>query len=95
MNKYQEALEFLRSEDVTAWGNDKIELLYLHLDNIEELVDKSTLKERIIGVGYDDIYDLKIEYYTCPNCGCYIDTFCNFCSNCGQAIEAWSDEDVD
>ena len=27
MNKYQEALEFLRSEDVTAWGNDKLEIL--------------------------------------------------------------------
>lgn len=43
MNKYQEALEFLRSENVTALGNDNFELLYFHLDNIEELVDKETL----------------------------------------------------
>lgn len=90
MNKYQEALEFLRSEDVTAWGNDKLEILYFHLDNIEELVEKATPKKPIIRRGY------SIEYYHCPNCNAFIaycddeDDYHDYCVFCGQAID-WSD----
>lgn len=96
MNKYQEALEFLRSEDVTALGNDKLEILYFHLDNIEELVEKATPKKpNYEADGYSNgelVYDVAY----CPNCGKYYE--CDYgnwgdsyCPNCGQAID-WSDE---
>ena len=72
MNKYQEALEFLRSEDVTAWGNDKLEILYFHLDNIEELVEKATPK--FINE-CNCIFDEEILYQAidleCKNKNCY------------------------
>ena len=87
MNKYQEALEFLRSEDVTAWGNDKLEILYFHLDNIEELVEKATpnkVEKNIEGASY------------CPNCKVVVANKniindLNYCHYCGKALD-WSDE---
>ena len=102
MNKYQEALEFLRSEDVTAWGNDKIELLYFHLDNIEELVDKATPKKP------PKEYVVDGTHYICPSCGYLIETYSNmhdknykrvvintscYCSKCGQKLD-WRNEEL-
>lgn len=101
MNKYQEALEFLRSENVTAWGNDNFELLYFHLDNIEELVDKATPKKPIKHY-YKSTSFIFVKHqsiYTCPRCG----NAClkhytenernenNYCYDCGQKLD-WSDE---
>lgn len=90
MNKYQEALEFLRSEDVTAWGNDKLEILYFHLDNIEELVEKATPKKAI----KSDVQNIRyITKYECPNCGGnFTGQLLDYCYHCGQAID-WSDEE--
>lgn len=89
MNKYQKALEFLRSENVTAWGNDKFELLYFHLDNIEELVDKATPKKPI----KDEVQDIRyVTKYICPNCGGkFTGKISDYCYHCGQAFD-WSDE---
>lgn len=86
MNKYQETLEFLRSEDVTARGNDKFELLYFHLDNIEELVDKATPKKRdMMRIKKYDGYNIGI-----CKCGQTLDTSMgdeiNYCPKCGQRI---------
>ncbi len=106
MNKYQEALEFLRSEDLTALGNDKIELLYFHLDNIEELVDKATpkkpIKEEIL-INYDEFGAVKSFYNSiarCPNCKELLFDENNdidlrklsYCPYCFQAID-WSEEE--
>ncbi len=98
MNKYQEALEFLRSEDVTAWGNDKLEILYFHLDNIEELVEKATpkkpeIKELIRKDNYRDGTNIPRYDWWCPNC--HLEHISgndiNYCPTCGQAID-WSNE---
>lgn len=97
MNKYQEALEFLRSEDVTAWGNDKIELLYFHLDNIEELVDKETPKKVEKSKPLEE--DTKIGRCTfkkgttflrhCPVCGEVLHLLYhkNYCGQCGTRLD--------
>ena len=89
MNKFEEALIFLRSEDVTEWSNDKLELLYFHLDNIEKLVDKATPKKpfRIHN-------NMNLLAYRCPVCAkrTYTNFRRNYCSECGQALE-WSEDD--
>lgn len=106
MNKYQEALEFLRSEDITARGNDKFELLYFHLDNIEELVDKATPKKPIKEenlIDYDEFDTVKSFYNSissCPNCKELLfdeNDDIDFkesphCPYCGQKLD-WSDEE--
>ena len=96
MNKYQEALEFLRSEDVTAWGNDKLEILYFHLDNIEELVEKATPKKpNYEADGYDENGELIYDTWICPNCDKKYEVDYDeydHCPNCGQVID-WSDEE--
>ena len=86
MNKYQKALDFLRSEDVTAWGNDKIELLYFHLDILEELVEKATPKKP--KKEFDDIIcpHCNAKFNVCDNC---TEMFM-YCPNCGGK---WSDEE--
>ena len=98
MNKYQDALEFLRSEDVTAWGNDKLEILYFHLDNIEELVEKATPKKPDYEAdGYDENGELIYDTWICPNCDKKYEVDYDeydHCPNCGQAID-WSDENVE
>lgn len=86
MNKFEEALTFLRSEDLTALDNDK--LLYFHLDNIEELVDKATPKRPIV------IQNNKNALvFDCPNCGkrIYTNFQRNYCGECGQALD-WDGE---
>ena len=96
MNKYQEALEFLRSENVTALGNDNFELLYFHLDNIEELVDKATPRvPSYWGDGYDDKGNIIYDMYDCPECGESYEIDYekyDYCPECGQAFD-WSDKE--
>lgn len=89
MNKFEEAFFFLRSEDLTALGNDKLELLYFHLDNIEELVDKATPKKPIIIPN-----NMNLLAYRCPVCvkKTYTSFRRNYCSECGQALD-WSEDD--
>lgn len=87
MNKFEEALTFLRSEDLTALDNDK--LLYFHLDNIEELVDKATPKKPIIIPN-----NMNLLAYRCPVCvkRTYTNSRRNYCSECGQTLD-WSEDD--
>lgn len=89
VNKYQESLHFLRNEDLTNIGNDKIELLYFHLDNIEELVDKATpIKPIIIPT------DRNILIFECPKCRQRTHTNFprDYCGECGQKLD-WSEEE--
>lgn len=89
MNKFEEALTFLRSEDLTALDNANLELLYFHLDNIEELVDKATPKKPIIIPN-----NMNLLAYRCPVCvkRTYTNFRRNYCSECGQALD-WSEDD--
>ena len=85
MNKYHEALEFLRSEDVTALGNENFELLYFHLDNIEELVDKATPKKIIRTVNGEPF--VPRGYGKCPKCKTVVGCSDKYCRECGQRLE--------
>lgn len=85
MNKYQEALDFLRNKAKTSSKSD-YEILLFHLDVIEELVDKATPNK--------PIYNEEIDEYRCKQCGHLVIEGWrakNYCSNCGQALD-WSDE---
>ena len=90
MNKYQEALDFVKKHLDSKQDLEKVEVL-------QELVDKTTPKKPINRINYRT----DINAYYCPNCNGFI---CNYydkdnerddyCCNCGQALD-WSDEDVE
>lgn len=94
MNKYIEALDFVKKHLDSKQDIEKIEVL-------KELVDKETPKKphekyyQII-CGVDDTMNC-IDYH-CPNCGKkVVSDIVNYkeyrhCYHCGQAID-WSDED--
>lgn len=93
MNKYQEALSFLKSDNVTAWGNENIELLRNNLEIIQKLVEKEMPKKvlplREKEYGYE---------HQCPVCKRFVGTiiedgveYDDYCCSCGQKLD-WSDE---
>ena len=88
MNKYQEALDYLKN------GNLFGELSNVALDSIEELVDKEIPKKPTISysiIGEENSY--------CPNCVsrfsrtvAYARVAYKHCPECGQAID-WSENE--
>lgn len=91
MNKYQEALDFLKSENVTAWSNYNLDLLNHNLDVIKELVDKETPKKPDYeGDGYDDNGQINYDTWICPNCRKRYEVDYDdydYCPNCGQKLD--------
>lgn len=94
MNKYKEAKAWIDKVNAhTEWARHDFE--EPALSQLTELVEKATpMKVEVI--------DLDFGYFDCPKCG---DTFCfdgegfecNYCPNCGQALD-WEievQEDVD
>ncbi len=84
MNKYQEALDFVK-ETLNAREPNVMNHLCANrrLDHeLKELVERATPKKP---------YD-KGDYYICPNCSNDRCVCGKFCPKCGQAID-WSVED--
>lgn len=99
MNKYQEALDYVKKHLDSKQDIEKVEVL-------QELVNKGTPKKPILSDTWKDeeqtdIYDengfIDPIVSICPNCRKYgIFDFeygekFNYCKHCGQAID-WSDE---
>lgn len=99
MNKYQEALDFVKKHLDSRQDLEKVEVL-------QELVDKATPKKPVLSDTWKDeeqtdIYDENVfidpNVSICPNCKKYgIFDFeygekFDYCKHCGQAID-WSDE---
>lgn len=77
MNKYQEALDYLKGGNLFGELSDEA------LDSILELVDKATPKK--------SFYHPQWPSRGCPEC--FINIGDNeYCGNCGQKID-WSDEE--
>ena len=95
MNKYQEALTYLRNSVVVTDYKQK-ERVNQCKEVLQELADKaSPEKPYYEGDGYDKNCEIIYDTWICPNCNQryevdYDDYKC--CPNCGQAID-WSDED--
>lgn len=100
MNKYEEALGFVKKHLDSKYDLEKVEVL-------QELVDKATPKKPVLSDNWKDeeqtdIYDengfIDPIVSICPNCKKYgIFDFeygekFDCCKHCGQAID-WSDED--
>ncbi|MCI5722383.1 MAG: hypothetical protein MR283_00050 [Erysipelotrichaceae bacterium] len=96
MNKYQEALEFLKE---WAYENYLIKYIQTSQENVclfksakalQELVDKATPKKAKLS------NEQKIRYvqtYVCPTCGKEFTggKLSNYCYRCGQALD-WSND---
>lgn len=93
MDKYQEALEFIKSDNVTAWGNENIDKMHECIEVLQESVDKETPK-KVITKNKHMGYGTYEEQSYCSRCGANLTTEYGYayCHRCGQALD-WSDED--
>ena len=100
MNKYKDALTYLRSSALVTDHKQK-EKVNQCTDVLQELVDKETpmqvekvISDSDITIGKITIRKGTTVIQKCPKCGGIIMKVHNknYCGNCGQAI-CWGEED--
>lgn len=87
----QEAIDFIENEvqiDVRYCSDEKLnkteEVFMLAKSALEKQVPQKTIEKIAVSIG------TRI-YGRCSKCNNATDSFANFCSNCGQALD-WSDD---
>lgn len=95
MNKYKDALAYLRS-NVLVTDHKQKERVNQCTEVLQELADKaSPEKPYYEGDGYDKNGEIIYDTWICPNCNQRYEVDYDdykYCPNCGQAID-WSGED--
>lgn len=95
MNKYKDALTYLRSSALVTDHKQK-ERVNECTDVLQELVDKETPKKPDYEAdGCDRNGEIIYDTWICPNCEKKYEVDYDIydrCPNCGQAID-WSEED--
>ena len=102
MNKYQEALGFLKESAYENYLSKYVQTskekvtLFKSSEALQELVDKATPKApNVEHSGWrspDGVSVLTFFKYKCPCCERRVTDIDKFCPNCGQAID-WSKND--
>jgi hypothetical protein len=91
MNKYQEALGFLKESARENYFRQQVQTheervtIFKSSEYLQELVDKATPK-KLKGWTVGRLLNRGIEF-NCPTCNTVHHNKFNFCSNCGQAID--------
>lgn len=89
MNKYQEALNKIKTEFWEWYGWDHCEE---ETNTLQELVDKETPKKVVEKEIMCWLNDKPHYYAKCPNCNSAVkNNGIIYCSQCGQKLD-WSDE---
>lgn len=94
MNKYEEAFNVIETilhlmcgeerEDGYRPSHDE---MVNSMEDLKELVDKSTPSKIKHDRYYDEIEDNWMDEYYCPCCNEAVNHKDNYCSNCGQALD--------
>ena len=96
MNKYQEALEYLKEEAYSNYFRKYVQTskekvtLFKSSKYLQELVDKATAKKPKNWTVGKLLLNRDFEF-NCPVCNRLYNERVNFCASCGQAID-WSEE---
>lgn len=97
MNKYQEALGFLKESACENYLRQHVQTheervtIFKSSKYLQELVDKATPKapngKHSGWRSPDGVSVLTFFEYSCPHCERRVTDIDNFCPNCGQAID--------
>lgn len=80
MNKYEEALDFVKKHLDSKYDLEKVEVL-------QELVDKATPKKILRTVNDNGEPFLPRGYGECPKCKTVVGCNNKYCRECGQRLE--------
>nr|DAU44683.1 MAG TPA: PROTEIN/RNA Complex, archaeal, ribosomal, 50S, protein.0A [Caudoviricetes sp.] len=92
MNKYQEALGFLKESAYENYFRQHVQTheervtIFKSSEYLQELVDKATPK-KLKGWRVGKLLPNRGIEFNCPVCNSIYNERVNFCSNCGQAID--------
>lgn len=80
MNKYEEALDFVKKHLDSKYDLEKVEVL-------QELVDKETPKKILRSINDSGEPFLPRGYAECPKCKTVVGCSNKYCRECGQRLE--------